>query len=233
MKKALFALAASTAMVASPAAAEVFTYAQDNGNVLTIDTDNGTGSIIGPGRNITFTSSDFSNFQGGPNPSGMFDINIDRSSTVDSGRQFNTGRVIHADGTVYRPSALHSESLKFEGSGRYSLWATWTGDNGITLGDEFFRYNGYTPPPTGSSTSTSTGGSTTGGSTTGGSTTGGSTTSTSTGGSTTGGSTTGGSTTGGSTSGGTNVPAPGVLGLMGLALAAIGLGRRRRRGAGA
>lgn len=64
---------------------------------------------------------------------------------------------------------------------------------------------------------------------------GGSTTSTSTSGGGSSSSSSSSSSSGGSggSSGGTDVPAPGVLGLIGLALAAIGLGRRGRRSTGA
>ncbi|MFC3671723.1 PEP-CTERM sorting domain-containing protein [Novosphingobium pokkalii] len=79
-----------------------------------------------------------------------------------------------------------------------------------------------------SSSSTSTS-STSGGSTTSSSTTsGGSTTSSTSGGSTTTSSTSGGSTTSSST-GGTDVPEPGMLGLMGAGLAGLAFVRRRRR----
>lgn len=207
MTRALFALAATTAFIASPASAETFVYTQDNGNVLTIDTTTQTGSIIGPDRNITFTSSDFANFEGGNNASGSFNISIDPSSTVSSGTEFNTGRPIANDGTVYSPVRRHAETLRFEGNGRYSVWAVWEGNNGISLGDEFFSFDSFSQPQIGSSTSSGGSGSSSGGSTT----------------------TSGGSSGGGSSSGGADVPAPGVLGLMALALAAIGLGRRRRK----
>lgn len=67
----------------------------------------------------------------------------------------------------------------------------------------------------GGSTSSTSGGSTSTSST--------STSSTSTG------STSGGSTSGGSTSGGTEVPEPGMIGMMGLGLLGVAFARRRRR----
>ncbi|NMN03925.1 MULTISPECIES: PEP-CTERM sorting domain-containing protein [unclassified Novosphingobium] len=86
-----------------------------------------------------------------------------------------------------------------------------------------------TSSTSGGSTTSSTTSSTSGGSTTSSSTSGGSTTSSTTsGGSTTSSTTSGGSTTSSST-GGTDVPEPGMLGLMGAGLAGLAFVRRRRR----
>lgn len=78
----------------------------------------------------------------------------------------------------------------------------------------------------GSTSSTSSTTSSTGGTTTS-SSTGGTTTSTSTGGTTTS-TSTGGTTTSSSSTGGTDVPEPGMLGLMGLGFIGLAIARRRR-----
>lgn len=70
---------------------------------------------------------------------------------------------------------------------------------------------------------TSSGGTTSGGTTSGGTTSGGTTS----GGTTSGGTTSGGTTSGGS-SGGTDVPEPGMLGMMGLGLVGLAYARRRK-----
>lgn len=141
----------------------------------------------------------------------------------------------------------------------WAVWGTTSNPGAIVLGDYYWTNTGYNPPSASSSggcttggcpsssggttTSTSTGGtttSTTSGGTTTSTTSGGTTTSTTSGGTTSGGTTSGGTTSGGTTSGGstsggstsgggTDVPAPGILGLMALAGIGIGAARRRRR----
>ena len=84
------------------------------------------------------------------------------------------------------------------------------------------------PSSSTTSTSTTSGGSSSFGGTSGGTSSG----QTSSGASTSGGTTSGGTSSGGSSGGGTDVPAPAMLGLFGMAAAGLALSRRRRLKAG-
>ena len=238
-RKHLLAAAAALAALttANAASAAIYTYKMANGNVLTIDTVAGTGSLIGTQAHMTFTG-DFSAFTGGASPSGSWNISINAGSYENTGHQTGTNVYYGSGGPYYIQSPAaggHTEMLTLSGSSE-SVWADWVG-NGVTLSDEPTTVTGCGSAPAGGTEGsncsynpggTTTGGTTTGGTTTGGTTTGGTTTGgTTTGGTTTGGTTTGGTTTGGTTTGGTAVPEPtSEFALFGLGLAAILIGRR-------
>lgn len=178
----------------STAYATVHSYSLNNGSNLTINSLTGQGSIVGSDINATFTG-DFSGFTGGENPSSI-SIPIDNLH----GTRVVHGRTIPAtDESV----ADHPYSLNFSGNGDLNLWARWGGGN--QYGDYIATPTGYTPPVTGSSTST--GGLTSTGGTNG---------------------STGGTAPGGP-GGGTDVPAPGALLILGLGAAGLAFGSRRRK----
>lgn len=156
MKKTILTAAAiaATAMAAAPASATVYTYNQTNGDVLTINTQTNTGTLVGRRINTTFTSSDFSSFTGGAVPTGTFNLD-----SLDGYRIIN--------GTRQPDNARHAQRLIFGDDGRTNLWSNW-GPTG-QYGDYITRIGGYTPPPppppsssggTGSSGGGSTGGGT-------------------------------------------------------------------------
>jgi len=151
-------LAAAT--MATPAAATIFEYEMTNGDNLVINTDTGTATWTGDNIDVTMTSDDFANFQGGPNPS--FTATL---SSLDGTRLIN--------GVEYTDNPLNIDTThpqKLLGWGdRFNLWAWW-GDP-IRGGDYIKSIGGYTA---------------------------------------------------------TEVPAPGMLGLFGLALVALGFRRRRK-----
>jgi len=211
-RKHLLAAAAALAALttANAVSAAVYTYTESTGDVLTINTTSGTGTLVGPTGNVSF-SGNFSSFTGGatPNLSGM-NITITPTSYLNYGNQYNTNTYIAPQTgvkyTLIAPTSTHPDMLTIT-NGSVMLWAEWQGNNGIILGDQTSTTTGYTPP------STTSGGTTTGGTTTGGTTTGGTTT--------------GGTTTGGTTTGGTAVPEPtSEFALFGLGLVAILIGRR-------
>ena len=165
-KTAAIALVASTMTVAAPASATIFEYTMNDGDVLTIDTANGTGTWIGDDIDTAFTG-DFSDFEGGENPSFMFTL-----TSLTGTRE--------VDGETYTPTnenggKSHPYMLKTKNDGeKVNLWSWW-GDP-VVSGDYVRKITDYRV---------------------------------------------------------VDVPAPGVIGLFGLALVALGFGRRRRRKAAA
>ena len=162
-KKAAIAVAASSMIVAAPASATIFEYTMNDGDVLTIDTANGTGSWKGDDIDTVFTG-DFSNFQGGASPSFMFTL-----STLTGQREINVQLV---DATNRNGNRTPPFMLKTKGGNKVNLWSWW-GDP-VVGGDYIRKITHFTVKPP------------------------------------------------------VDVPAPGVLGLFGLALIALGFGRRRR-----
>lgn len=147
-------LAATAAFVgAAPAYAAIFTYNQTNGDVLTINTDTQTGTLVGANINTTFTSDGFATFTGGANPSGTFHL-----SSVTGTRTIN--------GQTTTPFIGHVEELIISSTGRTNLWTRWRTASGQAIGGDYITTIGtYTPPPpttsTGGTTTSSTGGTTT------------------------------------------------------------------------
>ncbi|MCK0129366.1 PEP-CTERM sorting domain-containing protein [Erythrobacter sp. F6033] len=165
-KSAAIALAASTMAVAAPASADIFEYEMTNGDILTIDTDTQIGTWKGNKIDVSFTSPEFANFQGGANPSFTYTL-TDMTGT----------RSIR--GTDYTPTRqngnrFHPWMMKTTRDGRINLWSWW-GDP-VIAGDYVKRIGDYRV---------------------------------------------------------VDVPAPGIVGLLALALAALGFGRRRRKIKGA
>lgn len=163
-KTAAISAAAVGAVIAAPASATIFEYEMTNGDILTIDTDNGSGTWKGNGIDTEFTG-DFSGFTGGATPSFMF--------TLDTltGTRLIRGELQEATNT--RGNRTHPFMLKTKNGGeKVNLWSWW-GDP--VVGGDYIRKIAHfrVVPPT-------------------------------------------------------EVPAPGALGLFGLALVALGFGRRRR-----
>lgn len=162
-KTTAMAFAASAALAtAAPASAAIFEYKMTNGDVLTIDTEQQTGSWTGEKLNATFTSPDFATFQGGPTPSFAATL-----TEMDGVRLVNGTE--YTDTTV-NGSRTHPQMLKSMGDGKFNLWSWW-GDP-VVAGDYIKKVGHYSV---------------------------------------------------------VDVPAPGVIGLLALALGALGFGRRRRR----
>ncbi|MEP0189771.1 MAG: PEP-CTERM sorting domain-containing protein [Erythrobacter sp.] len=159
IKKAAIGFAATSMVVAAPASATIFEYTFNDGDVLTIDTDAGTGSWVGEDINATFSSPDFASFQGGASPS------LSATLTSISGSRLINGAFQPVSSNPRHPEMLITRN----GGERFNLWANW--GNPIVGGDYVRRITDFTA---------------------------------------------------------TEVPAPGMLGLFGLALIALGLGRRRR-----
>lgn len=139
MKKAIIAAAAiATIATANPAFADIFSYSQTNGDVLTIDTQNNRGSIVGASINATF-DGDFSNFTGGANPTGTFYID-------------NLQGTRNVNGVSAQPSAQRQQSIMFNPNGDINLWSTWGdpvigGDYITHIGDYSFTPSTSVPAP--------------------------------------------------------------------------------------
>ena len=131
-KKAAIALAATTMVAAAPASATVFEYTFTNGDVMTIDTDTGTGSWVGANIDTQFTG-DFSNFQGGANPSFMTEL------TTLTGTRNIRGQTVTP--TNQNGNRTHPFKLKSRNGGtQFNLWSWWgdpvvSGDYVRTIGE--------------------------------------------------------------------------------------------------
>lgn len=164
IKTAAISLAATGAVMAAPASATIFEYEFNNGDILTIDTDNGTGTWKGDKIDTAFTG-DFSGFTGGSSPSFMFTLDSLTGERVIQGVTYTP---TNQNGNKTHPFMLKSQS----GGSKINLWSWW-GDP-VVSGDYIKKIVGFKIVPP------------------------------------------------------TEVPAPGALGLFGLALIALGFGRRRR-----
>ncbi len=163
---AAIALAASTMAASAPASATIFEYTMTNGDVLAINTANGTGSWTGEAIKTSFTG-DFSSFTGGANPSFKFTLGSLTGTRKINGKTFTPTNV--------NGSKSHPYMLKTQGQNKVNLWAWWTNPHSSKIFGDYVKtigeYKVYPP---------------------------------------------------------VDVPAPGALGLFGLALIALGFGRRRR-----
>lgn len=161
-KTAALALAAGSMMAAAPASATIFEYTMNDGDILTIDTDLGTGSWIGDDMNVLFEGEDLKSFTGGATPSFM--------GTLTNMTGTRTIRGVDYTPTRQNGSRYHPWMLKTTSHPGFNLWSWW-GDP-VIAGDYVRKIADYKV---------------------------------------------------------VDVPAPGALGLLGLALVALGFGRRRRR----
>lgn len=159
---AAIAMAATTMVAAAPASATIFEYEMSDGDILTINTDNGTGSWIGDDMNVSFAGDELRSFQGGANPSFMFTLSDMTGTRTIRGQDFTPTR--------QNGSRFHPWMIKTTSNNRINLWSWW--GNPVVAGDYVRGIAGYRV---------------------------------------------------------VDVPAPGVLGLFGLALVALGFGRRRKR----
>lgn len=167
LKKTALALAITgSTMAATPASAAIFEYEMTNGDILTINTETNSGTMVGRRINAAF-EGDFSTFTGGENPSFMVTLTSLTGTRSTDGQSGLTPT--NCNGT-----RCHPYMLKGNGSGVFNLWSWW--GNPVGAGDYKTRIENFRV---------------------------------------------------------VDVPAPGMLALFGLALAALGLGRRRRRKAAA
>lgn len=165
-KQAAIALAASSMAFAAPASATIFEYEMTNGDVLTIDTDQQSGTWKGKKIDVAFSDPSLANFQGGAKPSFSYTLANMTGFRNIGGKSFTP--------TTVNGNRTHPWMLKTASNNRINLWSWW-GDP-VVAGDYVKKIGGFTA---------------------------------------------------------TEVPAPGMLGLFGLALVALGFGRRRRKTAAA
>ncbi|MEM6858743.1 MAG: MYXO-CTERM sorting domain-containing protein [Pseudomonadota bacterium] len=137
-KTAAIALAASSMAAAAPASATIFEYTMNDGDVLTINTANGTGSWIGDDIKTQFTG-DFSNFKGGAHPSFKFTL-----TTLTGSREIK--------GVTFAPTnrngnRFHPYMLKTQNNKKVNLWSWW--GHPVVAGDYIRKIVGYhVVPPT-------------------------------------------------------------------------------------
>ena len=131
-KTAALTLAASSLVVAAPASATIFEYTMNDGDILTINTAEGTGSWIGDDIDTQFTG-DFSGFQGGANPSFKFTL-----TTLTGTREIN-GQTYTP--TNYKGNNYHPYMLKTQDHNKVNLWSWW-GDP-VVAGDYVRKIAGY------------------------------------------------------------------------------------------
>ncbi|MFM9853569.1 MAG: PEP-CTERM sorting domain-containing protein [Sphingomonadaceae bacterium] len=154
-RSALIALSTGLLALATPADAQIFTYTQTNGDVLTIDSGRGTGTLTGNNISANFTGQSLTGFTGGATPTGTFAL-----TSVGGTRTIN--------GTLLTSNAIHPQQLIFGANGSTNLWTNWGA--GGQYGDYVTTIGSYAPPPPPSTSggSTSSGGG--GGSSSGGAT---------------------------------------------------------------
>ena len=133
MKTAAIALAASSMGAAAPASATIFEYTMNDGDVLTINTANGTGSWKGSDINTQFTG-DFSGFKGGANPSFKF--------TLTSLTGYRDIKGVSYTPTNQNGNRTHPFMLKTKNKhSKVNLWSWW-GDP-VVSGDYIRKIKGY------------------------------------------------------------------------------------------
>jgi len=119
--------------MAAPASATIFEYEMTDGDIVTINTEAGTGSWKGSDIDTEFTG-DFSGFTGGRNPSFMFTL-----ATLTGTREIG--------GQIYTPTnqnggRTHPFMLKSKNNGtKLNLWSWW-GDP-VVAGDYVRKIAGF------------------------------------------------------------------------------------------
>lgn len=145
---AFFAIGMAAAI---PANATIYTYRQADNNVLTINTATGTGTLVGAGINLSFTSAAFRTFTGGAAPSGTFAID-----TIQGTRVVN--------GVTTTAVDVDRERLTFQTNGSTSLWFQTVDPRGNRASNDITsRTVQFVPPPPTGSTGGGVGGGSTGG----------------------------------------------------------------------
>lgn len=117
IKATALALAATGAVAAAPASATIFEYEMTDGDIVTINTENGTGSWVGSDIDTQFTG-DFSGFTGGRNPSFMFTLTTLTGTREIRGQTFTP--------TNRNGNRTHPFMLKSQNKNRsLNLWSWW------------------------------------------------------------------------------------------------------------
>ncbi|MEO1490456.1 MAG: PEP-CTERM sorting domain-containing protein, partial [Pseudomonadota bacterium] len=140
-KTAALALTASTMVVAAPASATIFEYTMTDGDIVTIDTANGTGSWKGSDIDTSFTG-DFSSFTGGANPNFMFTLTSLTGTRDIGGKTFTP---TNRNGNRTHPFMLKSK--KAGSHTKLNLWSWW--GNPVVSGDYIRKIKKFhVVPPT-------------------------------------------------------------------------------------
>ena len=130
-KKAMMAAGLAAAAAATPASADIFEYTMSNGDVLTINTETASATMVGANINATMTSSDFATFQGGEAPQFSFILDSLDGTRLIRGQQVTDNEL--------NINTTHPQKLiSYGGSrGRVNLWAWW-GDP--IIGGDYITY---------------------------------------------------------------------------------------------
>lgn len=119
-QKALMAAGMAAAVAATPASASIYEYTMSNGDILTINTETSSATMVGATINATMTSADFATFQGGAAPEFMFVLNSLDGTRLIRGQTVTDNEYL-SDST--HPQKLISYGAG--GNGRLNLWAWW------------------------------------------------------------------------------------------------------------
>ncbi len=111
MIKFVIVLSMSLFMTPIAAQAAIHTYSTNNGDILTLNTDTRSGTLVGNTINATFSSDALGTFTGGVSPN----VSLDLSNVTGTRTQ---------GGMVYAPNANHVQRLVFS-NGSYNFWSYW------------------------------------------------------------------------------------------------------------
>lgn len=139
IKTAAISLAATGAVMAAPASATIFEYEMNNGDLLVIDTDNGSGTWTGDKIDTAFTG-DFSGFTGGATPSFMFTLATLTGTRIIGGQTYTP---TNQNGSRTHPFMLKTTNR----DNKVNLWSWW--GNPVVSGDYIKQIVGFrVVPPT-------------------------------------------------------------------------------------